>query len=251
MTNQTTTTKNTTVKTPVAKAAKVKTPNQIFASLLNSSDNMQVKVSAVKFAIALAVFAKDVNAECTIETACKLYGVENKAKAQGYERAKGFHKDYLKPVFEARQYLGDIFKGIRTVNFNQNHAKVAQDILDLPIYGANSAPQNKGQWLEVINGYLPKDKQQTNPTGRKGQGKKAAKGKGGDDSAVNEANSNVNNAVIEAIAAAAQDHKAYVNGYLNQLDEAGLPKAHRAKVAKVMLAMLDDYKTSIEKAATK
>ena len=93
----------------------------------------------------------------------------------------------------------------------------------------------------MINGYLPKDKQQTNPTGRKGQGKKAAKGKGGDDSAVNEANSNVNNAVVEAIAAAAQDHKAYVNGYLNQLDAAGLPKAHRAKVAKVMLAMLDDF----------
>lgn len=244
-------TQTTATATATAKATKTKTPNQIFAGLLNTSDTAIQKASAVKFAIGLAVFAKDVNAECTAETACKLYGVENKKGAEGYEKARGFHKDYLKPIHAARQYLGDIFKAIRDVNFDQAHSKVAADILALPIFGAMEAPRNKTMWLDIINGYLPKDKQQTNPTGRKGQGKKAAKGKGGDDSAVNEANTNVNNAVVEAIEAAAQDHKAYVNGYLNQLDAAGLPKAHRAKVAKVMLAMLDDYKTSIEKAATK
>lgn len=217
-----------------------------YSTLLTTSDSQIIKSSAVKMACCLAVFAHDMKHDASIKMACDMYGIENDKGHALYERAKGYYKDYLKPISEIRHHLTSVLESIKAVSFDQTHSKLAKEILELPIYGELETPRNKTQWMQFLKAFVPQQEQSKEPAPKTAKSKSKDTGK-----EATQATADINTAIQQLFDKAAGSHAKFVNGYINELKDLGLPKTHAAKVSTVMLKMLADYDKTIVKAMQK
>ena len=218
-----------------------------FTTVLTTADRNAVRVPAVKVIIACVMVSQNMEKGLTEGDALTMYGVpatKRKEHAK-YNQGKGFWKDFLKPINDQRQHLVKFFDQLKALELKGSFSTMADTIVNADLYGENSAPQNKKEWFEFLAGFLPVEVKKAKA--EKDAKKEAVKGKdkeGGE--AKRSADDNVSTAV-EKLVSKLEDHtQALVNAQLEALDNAGLPKAHRAKVAKAMLALSLEMKKDIE-----
>lgn len=229
----------------------------VFASALVTADKNDLRVPAVKMAIACYAVAHNMEKGANIALCCDLYGVPaaqrtkaNRDSSRLYNQAKGYWKTYVKFVNDNRQYLTKFFDSIKSIELKGTFAQIGDKVLSADIYGENGAPQGRVEWLNFLGEYLPKEAKEEKPS----KDAKSAPVKGKDKeggAAKRAADDNVASAV-QALVSKLEDHtQSLINHQLEALDAAGLPKAHRAKVSKAMLALSLDIKKDIEKQLNK
>lgn len=232
------------------------TSTKTLSTLILAADKNGRRAVATKIAVACMLVAENMEQGTTQGHAIDLYAVpanqrtkEAKEKSTLFQAARGFNRFYLKPVSDARQFMTTFFANVQKLDLTGSFATVADRILDADIWGPNGAPSTMKEFQEFIGEYAPATK--TGKPAKQDDSKPASgKSKDGGKDATN-ADTNVNNAV-SALLAKVQDHtQALINAQLEALDKAGLPKAHRAKVSKAMLALASEMRKDIEKQAQK
>jgi hypothetical protein len=229
----------------------------LFASALVTADKNDLRVPAVKMAIACYAVAHNMEKGANIALCCDLYGVPanqrtkaNRDSSRLYNQAKGYWKTYVKFVNDNRQYLTDFFDSIKKLELKGTFAQIGDKVLNADIYGAGTAPQGRVEWLAFLEGYLPANAKKEKPS--KDAKSEPVKGKDKEGGAAKRAADDNVSSAVKALVSKLEDHtQALINNQLEALDAAGLPKAHRAKVSKAMLALSLEIQKDIEKQLSK
>ena len=235
-----------------------------FTTALTTADRNAVRVPAVKVIIACVMVSQNMEKGLTEGDALTMYGVpatKRKEHAR-YNQGKGYWKDFLKPISDNRQYLVKFFDQLKALDLKGSFAQIADTIITADIYGENSAPQNKKEWFEFLQAFLPVDrdwkgkkdapKKADEKAAKDADGKKPAVGKDKEGGAAKRAADDNVTSAVEALVSKLEDHtQALVTHQLEALDAAGLPKAHRAKVSKAMMALVLDMQKDLKAQLTK
>lgn len=233
-----------------------------FSKILNAADTATANVAASKVAVALAMVSH--GAGDSINEALQAYGIDavdmDSATKKGlacYNKALGFRKDYLKPVFEIREHLTLVLKAISTVEFT-TYANTAKQVLALDMYGEFPVPHNRTTWVEFLKGFLPEqekeqalslsaDKAPTKPAPKKETATKKGKGNADAKDAASAVDSNFNNRVSALLSEVENKTADAINHHVDALISQGVPAKFKKDIASAMVALLADQKANLEK----